>query len=305
MLMGGAWAKAYGWSPKKVSAVSRCDTSGPGSQHDAGARSKDRTSMSTWTFFAKILPERVPVTWDTPLEGAGRVPLLDLAFNFKVVVHASQAIADITIKAGDADVASLRNVACDCIRRITDLVGYERGCWFDVEVVSAIRRDTNDWSVFGIEIPVLASRRKKGPIGAIDGAVVGAIIHEPATQLVLADFREAMRNPVGTGFFCYRAIEAMMQSMKTSADGADAPAWQLLRERLRVDRSAIDAVKKHADYPRHGKLSGMTDAERAQVFELTDEIIERFIAYLVCGKTALENGEFPDLTFAIAPMAGE
>jgi hypothetical protein len=97
----------------------------------------------------------------------------------------------------------------------------------------------------------------------------------------------------------------MMQSMKTSADGADAPAWQLLRERLRVDRSAIDAVKKHADYPRHGKLSGMTDAERAQVFELTDEIIERFIAYLVCGKTALENGEFPDLTFAIAPMAGE
>jgi hypothetical protein len=267
---------------------------------DSGA-----ASMTTWTFFAKIHPERVPVTWDKPLEGAGHMPVLDLAFNFKVVIHAGQAIVDITMKAGDADLSSLRNVARDCIRMITDLVGYERGCWFDVEVVSAIRRDTNDWSVFGTEIPILASRRNKGPIGAIDGAVVDAIIREPATQLVLADFREAMRSPVGTGFFCYRAIEAMMQSMKASADDADAPAWQLLRERLRVDRSAIDAVKQHADFPRHGKLSGMRDAERARVFELTDEIIERFIAYLVCGKAALEDGDFPVLTFATAPKAGE
>jgi hypothetical protein len=67
-----------------------------------------------WTFFGRVLPERVPVTWDTPLEGSARLPILGLAFDFRVVIHMSQAVVDITVKEGDADVPSLRNAAADC-----------------------------------------------------------------------------------------------------------------------------------------------------------------------------------------------
>jgi len=90
-----------------------------------------------------------------------------------------------------------------------------------------------------------------------------------------------MRIPVETGFYCYRAIEAMMQSMKSDPNDDDSRAWQKLREALKIDRNVIDSVKQHADVPRHGRPSAITDAERAQVFQATDMIVDRYLQHLV------------------------
>jgi hypothetical protein len=113
--------------------------------------------------------------------------------------------------------------------------------------------------------------------------------------MALADFREAMRNPVGTGFFCYRAIEAMMQSMKANQDEKDGPAWEALRKGLQVSRAALEMIKDHADYPRHGKIKSISDANRAMVFRLTDEIVGRYLAYSSGGKIPLLSSDFPEL----------
>lgn len=247
--------------------------------------------MPTWTFFGRVLPERVPVTLPLPLVGSGTAPILSVKFDFRVKIHASQAIVDLTLELDKPDIPTLRNLAAQQIRTIIDLIGYLKGMYFDVEIVSAICRETGDWTVFGIEIPVLAERRK-AVRDEIQSSLLVAVSAKPSAQMVLADFREAMREAVGTGFYCYRAIEAMMQSMKVETIASDNSAWEQLRSRLRIDRSAIDEVKNHADFPRHGKPSGMTDAERAKVFSITDEIIRRFLEHLVCGKP-LDDPEFP------------
>ena len=83
--------------------------------------------------------------------------------------------------------------------------------------------------------------------GTIQSDLIIAVGTNVSAQMVLADFREAMRVAVGTGFFCYRAIEAMMQSMRGADITSDNSAWQQLRDRLRIDRSAIDEIKSHAD----------------------------------------------------------
>ena len=132
------------------------------------------------------------------------------------------------------------------------------------------------------------------PTMEIEDDLLKAVSEEVAAHLVLADFREAIRSPAGTGFFCYRAVEAMMQSMKMSQDDKDdGPAWNQLRTRLQVDRSAIDAIKMHADYPRHGKPQSIGDADRIKVFRLTDEIVRQFLPYLRRGKMPLALPEFP------------
>jgi len=69
----------------------------------------------------------------------------------------------------------------------------------------------------------------------------------------------------------------MMQSMKAHPDDDDRPAWEALRSRLNLDRPVIDAIKVHADYPRHGKVSSISDADRAKVFRLTDQIVKRYL----------------------------
>ena len=247
--------------------------------------------MAKWTFFGKVLPERVPVTWLAPLEGSARQPNLGFSFTFRVAIHASQVVVDLDVTEGTPDLLTMRNAASNCLRTITDFVGYERGCYFDVEITSAVSQETDDWTVFGIEIPVLASKRTVHQINSVDAGFFRTIAQNIPAQIVLADFREAMRVPIGTGFFCYRAIEAMMQSVKVGRE-KDSAAWDRLREVLLIDRTVLDDIKQHADPPRHGKPSAMSDSDRARIFELTDEIIRRFFEYLTRGATALPPQDF-------------
>jgi hypothetical protein len=166
------------------------------------------------------------------------------------------------------------------------------GLYFEVEIFSAVQQATKDWQVFGIDIPVLATRRSAADRELKTDLLI-SISANPAAGMVLSDFQRAMRDPIGTGFYCYRAIEAMMQSMKTEDTERDASGWERSRTNLNVDRGAIDWIKNHADLPRYGKPSAMSDADRATVFELTDEIIRRFHGFLIRGKRPLPEGEFP------------
>ncbi len=84
-----------------------------------------------------------------------------------------------------------------------------------------------------------------------------------------------------------------MQAMKENPNEKENVVWPRLNLTLCVDRTVIDYVKSHADFPRHGKPSLITDEERAKVFEITDEIIRRHLAYLMNDKAALSEQEFP------------
>lgn len=258
--------------------------------------------MAHWTFFGKLHPERIPISLGTPLEGKAVQPFTGFAFNFRLVVHSSQLIVDLWFETGNLDIFSLRNLAADIARSFADLVGYLNGLYFDVELHSAVEQATKSWQVFGIDIPVLAARRSAAD-REIKTDLLIAIGESPAADMVLSDFRRAMRDPIGSGFYCYRAIETMMQSMKMNDAEKDAIGWEKLRSNLNVDRSAIDWIKRHADLPRHGKPSGISDADRATVFELTDEIIKRFHAFLLGGKVPLPANEFP--AFSAHPQSAE
>jgi hypothetical protein len=252
----------------------------------------EMSAQSRWTFFGVVTPERVPVDWDIPL--AGKARSLGWMFEFRVMIWKSQIIVDINVLDGTPDIFSLRNIAVTLAENLTDLIGYKEACYFNVEIISAINRDTDDWQVFGIDIPALLESRRESP-KIIDSNLIRQVAKNHAAQIALSDFGSAMRFPKGTGFYCYRAIEAMMQSMKDSDQVKDGIAWDFLRSHLNVTREAIDEVKAHADLPRHGKPSGMTDAERVTVFRITDEILRRFLIFITGEglRQPLSLDEFP------------
>jgi hypothetical protein len=249
----------------------------------------------TWTFFGVIHPERVPVTLPAPIKGRASSSALAEDFEFDVRIHASQIIIDLVVESDEADIATLRSVAVGQAEILTHLIGYNAACCSSVEIKSAVCQSDQAWQVFGIDIPVLSKAREGKPM-QIESAVLQAVGANPEAQMVLGDFTNAMRFPVGTGFYCYRAIEAMMQFMKESEGEDEKKAWPRLRERLRVERAAIDAVKAHADLPRHGKPSTMLDADRVVIFKITDEIVRRFLVYLKSSQQPLPAGEFEVLT---------
>ncbi len=249
--------------------------------------------MTCWTFFGRILPERIPLSVTLP-EHRAKVAEFGLCYRATIQIDKGQFVIPASIESGHVDVFSLRNIVENDIRAVTDLIGYLDGSSFDIDMISALS-DEGPSVIFGIEIPVLKQTRQV-QTGSIEGDLLKVVFEENAARLVVADFREAIRNPVGTGFFCYRAIEAMMQSMKVRPDDKDGPAWDMLRSRLQLTRPAIEAIKGHADYPRHGKVSVICDADRAKVFQITDQIVKRYLAYLRGGKVPLTSPEFPPVS---------
>jgi hypothetical protein len=246
--------------------------------------------MTTWTFFGRILPERIPLSVELP-EQTSNYNEFGLRYRIRVFIADSQFVAPVVVESGEPEIHTLRNLIENDIRIATDLVGYLRGASLDVDILGATS-DAGPTVVFGITIPVLQGALSRN-MSSIEADMYKVVAENTPARLVLADFREAIRTPVGTGFFCYRAIEAMMQTMKSHPDDKDGPAWDRLRSQLQVDRSAIDAIKAHADYPRHGKVQSISDADRAKVFRLTDEIVRRFLAYLRQGKSPLALSAFP------------
>ena len=250
--------------------------------------------MTRWTFFGRILPERIPLRISLP-EFASKLVDSGVRYRTKIDIADGQFIVQATVENGDIDIYTLRNSIEHGVRLATDLAGYLHGCSFGVDIISAASEE-GESVVFGINIPILADSRKE-KTNEIEADLLKVIAESVPARMALADFREAMRNPVGTGFFCFRAIEAMMQSMKTNPDDDkhDARWWNEFMTRLRISRAAKDAIKAHADYPRHGKAKSVSDADRAMVFRLTDEIISRYLAYLRGGKVPLSSSKFPEL----------
>jgi hypothetical protein len=244
-----------------------------------------------WTFFGRILPERIPLHFKDPFNLELEVTEFGLAYRVTLNIAYSQFVAHTIIMRGPNDPLLLRNLVKADVAKIADLVGFVRGVSFDVDVISACCGDGRT-VVFGTTISVLAARRS-GTTNEIESELLGAVLADIPSTIVLSDFREAMRNPVGTGFFCYRAIEAMMQSLKAHPDDDDKPTWERLNGLLQIDESASKAVKAHANYPKHGKRFAITDQDRAMVFRITDEIIRRYLEYLKRGKAPLPASEFP------------
>jgi hypothetical protein len=253
--------------------------------------------MSRWTFFGRVVPERIPLSIGTPLKWSSETMGLGIKMDVGFVIADGQFICNATVTHGSTDALTVRNLIEVQIRSVVDLIGYLNAVRYDVDIISAVDLETHDRVVFGINIPVLADRRRNakagdypGP-GSLPGDLLQTVTSEPAAQIVLQEFREAMGFAIGTGFHCYRAIEAMMQSIK--AGDSEKAAWDRLRQHLCIDRGAIDRVKNHADLPRHGRPSSISDSDRAKVFEITDEIVRRFLRYLLAGKAPLPTTDFP------------
>ena len=214
--------------------------------------------LGRWTFFGRILPERIPLKIEIP-ESTNEVVDFGLRYRINICIADAQLISQVFIEKSETDIYTVRNmVACD-VRSITDLIGYLYGCSFDIDIISAAY-EHGAAVVFGIVIPDLRAVRT-GNLNEIKSDLLITISKEIPARMVLASFREAILNPIDTAFFCYRAVETMMQSVKTShAVRNDVAGWEALRGLLQISRSAIDAIKAHANDPRHGKNKTISEA---------------------------------------------
>ena len=263
------------------------------------ARHETSAMLGRWTFFGRRLPKRIPLKIETP-ETTSEVVEFELRYRIRICIADAQLISKVFIEKAETDIHTIRNMVASDVRSITDLVGYLHGATFDVDIISAAHED-GAAVVFGTAISDLKGVRT-GNLNEIESDLLSAILNEVHARMALANFREAILSPVDSAFFCYRAVETIMQSMKMDqASRNDVAGWEALRMQLQISRPAIDAIKAHAAEPRHGKNNVISGYNRGVALRLTDEIITRYIAYLRNGKAMLAESEFTELTLVSSP----
>jgi hypothetical protein len=257
--------------------------------------------MGRWSFFGRVVPERIPLSIGVPISWSSEATDLGIKMDVAFCIADSQIVCNATITEGESDVDTIKNLVEAQVRSVVDLIGYLHAVRYDVDMISGVDLETDAKVVFGISIPVLSNRRQHAAKGAypesgtLPREILQVVTNSPHAQIALQEFREAMGFAIGTGFHCYRAIEAMMQSIKTSDEEKDATAWDRLRQHLCIDRGAIEFVKEWADPTRHGKPLSVSDVDRSNIFKITDEIVRRYLHYLSRDKTALPSEDFPVL----------
>lgn len=243
--------------------------------------------MGFYTFTGKILPERAAVTIAAPISVKAEAREAGMHFEAIIVISVSQILITVKTAEADVDMETLKNYIDTTVRAVIDTLCYLWGRGYDVEITSAIGADDKNY-VFGVGIPILEKTKNDRPL-TLDQLWPLAYQNEHLRH-ALADLREAIRSPADTGFFCYRAIESVRQHFVSDDD--KAKSWELLHSALCSERSWTDPVKKYADQPRHGKPIYVSDSARADLFQRTWKIIDRFCIYLHRGSKSLSSSEF-------------
>ena len=175
------------------------------------------------------------------------------------------------------NIYTLRNHVEDCARVILDVAGFHTGAGFDVDITMCVDAHGPSKEVFGRAIPTLSKLAEEAGL-TVDDIFSVLFSHERGHFLrqALADLREATKSPIDTGFFCYRALEALRNASACQTSPGDKEAWETFRNAYSIEESKIRAVKSFADKVRHGHGitdGSMTDSARGEILVTTWKIV--------------------------------
>ena len=155
----------------------------------------------------------------------------------------------------------VRNIVKTQVQRKLDAVGFnvnkidgEKVLGLDLEITAVTNLTTN--SVY----PMMDREHlfKTGDAPNLPENFEVLAIENKELARALANFRQAIRHPDETAFFCYRAFESLAAAFCITKDQkVDGAAWKLFRDALHLKQ---ETMTKHDAYKimRHGRIIQQT-----------------------------------------------
>jgi hypothetical protein len=234
----------------------------------------------TYLFEDVVHPERAQITLQLPPLG------------FQHVTSGTQAVAHVSIilnqialwveSATEWDIFDLRNVAKSILQNELAIVGYLKGYAYDVEIRRVLNRARNIDYVFGIDIPCIAKRNEEIKLAEEVEKIRAKTLGDAGIYFrrCFADLIAAMKTPDDTGFYCYRAIEALRQYciVRYKLDPEKtSDQWSKVRVVSGCDEQTLRDIKAAADPVRHGAIVGITSSDRETLFTKTWDVVDGFL----------------------------
>jgi hypothetical protein len=246
---------------------------------------KTHLDMQPYIFLGVVLPERAQISIHFSLT------FISLNGGTEGVAHVSIVLNQISVQVfsdHEWDIFDLRNIVQSIIQDHLAMTGFLLGHAYDFEITRVLHCDRNIDFVFGIDIGCISERGRgidiQSELAKLFEKTKGK--HGIFLNRCFADLSFSMKYANDTGFYCYRAIEALRHHCAAEHDVADATKlkqWEKFREVSGVTEEAIRQIKVAADPLRHGEAVSCSGEERAKLFAVTWEIVE---SYLKCVASA-------------------
>lgn len=242
----------------------------------------------------RIYPERIKLTISEPI--ALKIEHNGNIYSLRIRIESAQVIAQVDSENSTlSELDTLKNVVSHVVSSLIDTYSYLEGRWQQVEMTTVVNCENSEERVFGIEIPILAESKEERPLKDF-GKLMNLSIQNMNLRRALASIRTAMASPDDSGFFCYHAVEAISNHFKIDNTKDSQSSWKSMRTALNIDKDYIvKGIKPFADPVRHGGVSEINDAERAELFIKVWKIFDRMFVLLDLGTDKLDESKFPML----------
>lgn len=235
--------------------------------------------MEPYLFYGKILPERAPISLSFGLGfshltsgDTGKAEISIVLNQLSVTVHTEK----------EWNIFDLRNVVRHIVQTNLAMIGYLKGYAYDLEITRVLNSALGVDYVFGIDIPAIAKPResidlenKLSELRKKTQGENGVFLNRCFNDLV-----SAMKDADDTGFYCYRAVEALRHhcaAVHNITEMDRKSQWEKFREVSKVDEQMTRKLENSAQSIRHGGVSGMTGDARKDLFKTTWDIVDAYI----------------------------
>jgi len=243
--------------------------------------------------------------WNCPLVHS---EVGDIEFSINIRHHGYEFEAELENVSGkdEPDVQTLRNTVEKIVRSHIDALGFLEGFGADVGIYDVVLPDGKKLELYPV-IPRLIDIKPSFHFAGRHIDFIGLVDSSSQLQEALHSFRLAIREHGHTGAFCFRAIEAIKEHFRTVDDFEEGrplkqSIWNKFNTALRLAPSWTQEIPEFARPQRHGTPKANLDAERAEMFLRTAEVINRFSVFLADGAVEpLPASKYPLLECSSSP----
>jgi hypothetical protein len=237
--------------------------------------------MSIYILRGVVHPERAQFSLISPINLEITHPSTTATIKIKLNIQFNQ----ITLWV-DSDyeweIHDLRNAVKDIIvLTVLSIFSFRLGHTFDAEIIHVMNDEKQIDYVYSIVIGRIYERKKDvvfthEELMSLFRKTLG--VNGIYVNRCFGDLAMATRNPIDTGFYCYRAIESLKQYCKNKFSiDKEADQWKKLSEITGYDQEYIEVVKEFARPVRHGDVLDVTDSNRVEIFMKTWDVVEAFL----------------------------
>ena len=204
----------------------------------------------------------------------------ELTLQTQILDNRVVSLCDVPETLNDTACLTIRNIVEDFASSICDSVAILEGAWTIVAIDTCVGPDGLIRMRFSNATPRLKEELANQNVSPDDIASINLHSQGFHFRLALDDLNAGLMEKKFLRSHCYKAVEAMKNSVCAGLDLPSNQKWVHFREALHIERDTLDLLvhqeERHGDYANARPLSG---AEMASVLAAIAKVIGAYVAW--------------------------